>query len=193
MNEPGLLLSLGWLGFTLRRRLGLATSASPAPDNSAQAWPEVWVVSPGGVGTTALIHHIAKFRRTNAPDDSDGRKHLPKPPRLRAGDATRFVFVSGDVDQIVQSLARRGWLTAQAANLGVVLGVLTRGAVQRRSLVRAVKRQAQAWQTGAPGPVIYLDYAELWDAGPQLAGFLGIGDPAFQASFPRRRARTSRP
>lgn len=180
---PSVWESLGYLPFALRRRFLRPRLPDPLP--------EVWVVSPGGVGTTALMRHLERFRRINARDDSDGMKHLSRPPQLPVGADVRFLFISGPGQDVAQSLARRGWLEDQAANLGAPLAVVLRGRVQRRLFLRAVARQHAAW-TGVSRPdVLHLDYDALWDAAPQLAEFLGIADPAFVAEFPVRRSRSA--
>jgi hypothetical protein len=186
MNDsPNYWSTVGYIPYALRRRFGRPR----LPD----ALPQVWVVSPGGVGTTALMQHLERFRRLNARDDSDGLKHLPRPPRLPPGANVRFLFISGPAEDVANSLARRGWLEDQAANLGAPLAVVLRGAAQRRVFARAVARQHRAWTTPARADVLHIPYAALWDAGPRLAEFLGITDHAFVADFPRRRSRSSQP
>jgi len=179
---PGHRMTLGYLPFSLRRRFGRVDVPGVVP--------EVWVVSPGGVGTTALMKHIARFRRVNASDDSDQLKHLPQPPRLPQGVDVRFLFISGDEADIFRSLGRRGWLEDQAANLGAPLAVVLRGRMQRWALARAVRRQKRAWTEGAPPRTLHLDYAEVFEAGPRLAAFLDIADPAFLRDYPERMTRT---
>jgi hypothetical protein len=179
---PSYRTTIGYLPFALRRRFG--PIALPAD------LPEVWVVSPGGVGTTALMAHLERFRHINARDDSDGLKHLPRPPRLPADAQVRFLFISGPEAEVCASLARRGWLEDQAANLGAPLAILLRGSAQRRALSDAIRRQRRAWAGAPPERILHLDYGSLWEAGPRIASFLGIDDPAFVAEFPRRRSRT---
>jgi hypothetical protein len=180
---PSVLETLGYLPFALRRQFLRPRLPDPLP--------EVWVVSPGGVGTTALMQHLERFRRINARDDSDGLKHLPRPPQLPAGADVRFLFISGPGEDVAQSLARRGWLEDQAANLGAPLAVVLRGGVQRRLFLKAVARQHAAWTARPRRDVLHLGYDALWDAAPQLAAFLGISDPAFVAEFPVRRSRSA--
>jgi hypothetical protein len=183
--SPSYWSTIGYLPYAFRRRFGRPR----LPD----VLPQVWVVSPGGVGTTALMQHLERFRRLNARDDSDGLKHLPRPPRLPPGADVRFLFISGSAVDIANSLARRGWLEDQAANLGAPLAVILRGGWQRRAFGRAVAHQHRAWADGGHPHVLHLAYDDLWDAGPRLAGFLGITDPAFVAEFPQRRSRSPQP
>ncbi len=180
--DPGYWTKLGYLPFCLERRFGSA----PAP----AVLPEVWIVSPGGVGTTALMKHVGRFKRINAPDDSDQLKHLPRPPQLPNDADVRFLFISGNETDICRSLARRGWLEDQAANLGAPLALVLRGVMQKRALARAVRRQKRAWTTADLPRMLHLDYAEVFEAGPQLAAFLDITDPAFLRDYPQRRTRS---
>ena len=179
--------TIGYLPFALRRRYGPVALPRPLPT--------VWVVSPGGVGTTALMAHLERFRRVNARDDSDGLKHLPRPPPLPEGAEVRVLFISGPEisgpeAEVCASLARRGWCEDQAANPGAPLALLRRGRAQRRALSRAIRRQRRCWTQAAPARTLHLDYDKVWEAGPRIAAFLGIADPAFVAEFPHRRPRT---
>jgi hypothetical protein len=173
--------TIGYLPYALRRRFGYVRAPNAILD--------VWVVSPGGVGTTALMKHVSQFKRINAPDDSDSLKHLPRPLRLANEGDIRFLFISGPEDEIYNSLKRRGWLEDQAANLGAPLAVLLRGRMQKWALLRAVRRQRHAWEREAPKHMLSLDYRDLFEAGPTLAEYFGIADRAFVADYPQRKQR----
>ena len=44
--------------------------------------PKVLVISTGGVATTTLIKYLKLFSNVNCENDSDGLKHLIKPPEV---------------------------------------------------------------------------------------------------------------
>jgi hypothetical protein len=173
--------TLTYLPFALGRRFG--------PVRMRGDMPEVLIISPGGVATTTLILQVARFRRVNASDDSDGLKHLPRPPRRAQAGDLRHVFVTGPQEDIVRSIARRHWLEAQSANLGSPLGVVLRGRWQRAAFAAAVRRQYRNWTRAGLQHLLVLDYEKIWESAEQLAAFLGITEPEFLTSFPRRRDR----
>ena len=151
---------------------------------------EVAVVSPGGVGTSMLIDHIGKYRRVNCNDDRDHLKHAPRLPK-RLADELKVLFVHGDVDDIVRSIRRRGWIPRHGSKLGSIGSVLGLGEARPRALRRAVVRQID-WFKSHPHPnLLLIRYDELWDRTERLAEFLEISDPSFVAAFPPRRPRTS--
>lgn len=153
---------------------------------------DAWVVSPGGVGTTTLMRHLARFVTLNDPDDTDRLKHWPRPPRSRlAGSKTKVLFVSGEVETIAASIERRGWTHIQSAKLASVPGVLLRGKTQQDAFRRAVARQQDSWSSLDISNVMTLAYDSLWEAGPVLAVHFGVTDQRFVNEFPKRRKRES--
>ncbi len=153
---------------------------------------DVIVASPGGVGTTFLIEHLARFRRVNAPHDGDGLKHQPRPPLVGArARPLRFLFVTGELEQISASIARRGWLDRQGAKLGSVATLLAGGDAKRRAFERAVGRQRERWAEPSPDPILFISYDEIWDRVGEIADFLEITDQDFAATFPKRKPRTA--
>lgn len=138
--------------------------------------------------------HVADFVQVNDPDDRDGLKHLPFPPKWLNG-GMHVLFLTGNPSQIVASLERRGYRVRQAAKLGCVAAVLLPGASGRLFLRLAVERQMARWRAYAeahPDRVRVIPFEELWTRKQEIAAFLGIADPAFVESFPERRARESR-
>ena len=152
---------------------------------------EVLVVSTGGVGTTTLIEHLSKFVTVNDPDDIDGLKHSPL-PNLQA---TRTIYLYGDIRRSTQSLRRRGYEERTLAKLGAPFAILipdrirpdfflklaARGQIRR--FIRASKKDAFRF--------LVLTYEELFESAEEIAAFLKISDDTFVAEFPRRRPGTS--
>ncbi|WP_164100402.1 hypothetical protein [Candidatus Laterigemmans baculatus] len=153
---------------------------------------EGWIVSPGGVATTALLQHLSRFLTVNAVSDSDGLKHWPRPPQdWSALGGTRILFVSGDADVIYRSIRRRGWVEAQAAKLGCLTGVIARGDRQRRAFIAAVEAQKANWRAASSESLRFITYDTLWDSAEHLAAYFGIDDRRFVSEFPKQRARLS--
>ncbi len=167
-----------------RRRFG---SAPPFEQLDA------WVVSPGGVGTTALMSHVAAFLRVNELDDNDGLKHWPRPPLRRIEmSGTKVLFVTGDPAVICRSIKRRRWTATQAMKLGSLSAPLLSGWRQLRALHDAVEAQRKSWLALTSDRFRAIDYEAIWDSADMLADFFGVEDPAFVKDFPRRRSRLSR-
>lgn len=149
-----------------------------------------WIVSPGGVATTAIIQHLSQFIATNADSDSDGLKHWPHPPQdWGTLEGKRVLFVSGEADVIYQSIMRRGWIEVQSAKLGCLTGVMATGELQRRAFIAAVEAQQSRWKAIRSENFRVISYEQIWDAAESLAAFFGIDDPRFVSEFPKRRAR----
>jgi len=98
---------------------------------------ELIIVSPGGVGTTFLIRHLSKFRKTNCPYDSDGLKHRVVPPKKLGELDVRVIFVDGQNEDIYYSLKRRCWLEMQSAKLGVLKVNFTRDPEEKTYIFRS--------------------------------------------------------
>lgn len=147
------------------------------------------VISPGGVGTTMLIEHMAKYLRVNRNDDRDHLKHCPRLPG-RLPEDLRILFVYGNPDDIVTSIQRRGWLPRHGSKLGSIGSVIALGGARHDALRSAVIRQIDWFKTSTRPHLMLIRYEELWDKSDELAEFLGIADPSFVRDFPARRPRT---
>lgn len=168
----------------VRRKL----TSPPPPDR----WPNVLIVSPGGVATTMLIEHIGQFTVTNLPGDSDGLKHLPRPPRW-ASEIEKVIFVYGDRSEVYLSIKRRGWVGKQGAKLGSLLAATFPGAIARLAFITAVGKQIESWNHWCslhPERRLFLTYDEIWQSCEKIGDFCGIEDKNFVETFPRRENRT---
>lgn len=155
---------------------------------------EFLVVSPGGVGTTFLMKYLAGMLDINDPEDADHLKHWHKPPSGQAlADAPRMLFVTGDPDVIVASIARRGWLRHQSAKLGSFTGTVFSGHLQRKVFRKAVEAQIAAWTACTSDKLLIVAYDELWDRAGDIARHAGLDPETFVASFPPRKERKSVP
>lgn len=151
---------------------------------------DVIVVSPGGVGTTAIIRHLNKHVRVNFTSDSDGYKHMPTPPEDLDFRGERYIYIKGDAHQIYRSIRRRGWVDIQGAKLGSPMSVLTWGSYQERFFIRAVTRQIRAWSACEGPSVLMLDYDDVWDSADRIASFLAVDPVLFGEEFPERQKRS---
>ncbi len=152
---------------------------------------DAWIVSPGGVATTALLRHCERFLRVNDAADRDGLKHWPRPPPALRRHPIPTLFVSGRRDTIIASLERRHWLQNQALKLGSFRAIAPFESVIRAGLGSAIDRQRRAWAGSSLANVRVVDHEELWQRIPEIAAFLAIEDRAFVDEFPERRARRS--
>jgi len=170
----------------LIERLKLAWSRHPAWSGkfSNQNCPPVLIVSPGGVASTELMKHIARFVETNSPVDKDGLKHRIQPP----SNLSKAVLITGDPREVSSSLRRRGYVGIHSAKMGSTLGVLLRGNAQQTYFERLVLRQRQNFSHQSQECLV-LDYGEAFEACEKLAEFLEIPVDEFCSNYPRRRER----
>lgn len=153
---------------------------------------DAWIVSPGGVATTALMEHCAHFMTINDVSDKDGLKHWPRPPRnwaLLGGKQVLFLW--GNPEAIHKSIARRGWVEIQSCKLGSAMGVFAAGEHQRRAFIKAVESQQNSWLKLQRENFRAIHYEDIWDAANDLASFFDVADPRFVKQFPTRKARLS--
>lgn len=171
-------------------RIKLATSALArriAPRFVRQSY-DVVICSPGGVGTTFLMRHISKFRKTNDYFDEDSLKHLPTPP-LFLRKNPKMIFISGNSEQAMQSIIRRGWLSIQGAKLGCIRCALSGDTEKSRAAyIKAVHRQKENYEA-LQDKVLFLDFEDIWSRKEDVAHFLGIEEAEFLSDFPERRER----
>lgn len=151
---------------------------------------EGWVVSPGGVGTTFLMEYLSRFMVINDFHDNDGLKHWPRPPDgSTLAKAPQIVFVTGDVDVIAASIARRNWVATQSVKLGCIRGSLLTGDAQQHAFKQALEAQITSWMACDSDKVLTVAYDDLWDRAGDIGAHLGLDSARFAASFPARRPR----
>ena len=158
--------------------------------------PPVVVVSPGGVATTSLLTHLRKFIHCNDPDDLDDLKHLPFPISYRnARRQTKFIFITGNTEQIVASLKRRGWIANQGAKLGSPAAVVFKGRRAERALKNAIDKQKHRWTLASLSPsspdILVIEFEDLWMRISELQNFVNIESDEFAQTFPARKARAT--
>ena len=167
------------LGATLKKRQLILSGNLPVR-------LDVLVVGPGGSGSTELIEHISKYYFCNSPADSDGLKHLPTPPSLKV--AEKILFVHSEVEDIKNSLSRRGTLLIQLVKLwppGLPLKFK-----DRISLKYLAGLQATTFEKDSRFETLFVHYNDLFESGQRISEFLGNKD-GFVETFPKRRSRKS--
>lgn len=82
----------------------------------------IWIVSPGGVGSTYLISFLKSIGfNTNSPGDGDRIKHVPNPNNINRSTFAKFdkiIYLCGNPECSVRSHYRRGWAKVQSDKLG---------------------------------------------------------------------------
>ena len=154
---------------------------------------DVIICSPGGVATTMLLEHVAKYLRTNAVHDQDTLKHVPDPILYGLNDASgvRVLFVHGKPDQITRSIQRRGWIRIQGAKLGE-WRMLTSSRGRSITLFReAVERQIERFAAVPGKAMMSVRFNELWDRLEEIERFLGLDGTDFRETFPPRKGRAT--
>ena len=158
---------------------------------------DVVVVSYGGVGTTLLMKHLARFRKLNDPDDNDGWKHLTVPPITRRREV-RFIYVFGDPVDAAVSLFRRDYQYWQSMKLqrfhphppGPIVPSMSLIDYARMGVDRfQFERHFDNWSARyLVRPTLFLRYEKMWEHLDQVAEFLALPSDAF-ADFPPQRPR----
>lgn len=161
---------------------------------------EVVVVSFGGVGTTFLMEHLARYKKVNCSDDTDGLKHVSIPP-LSRNPELKLVYIFGDPRTAAISLFERKFHQAQYHKLQR-LDYTSPRPPSREMTVETYARQDRDllgfqqhftnWYRGYPAhrPIMFLRYERLHHNLDKLAEFLQL--PAeFVSSFPEMVSRKS--
>jgi len=136
------------------------------------------------------MDHLREFIEINSSADKDRLKHPRKPPRF----AKKIVYIYGDPDDTVRSLARRRSIENQSSKLGSVLGVFLPGHLKEWPFKRAVKNQIRRFTAASkknPGRILAVSYQHVFEEKKAIAAFAEITDPAFLAGFPTRKDRTT--
>ena len=147
------------------------------------------VVSPGGVATTTIIKHFERFMQVNDAGNRDLLKHRIKPPSGPSRDVPALL-ITGETDEIIQSLERRDYLPHQAIRLGSPLYFLVPKFWREKVLARSINRQRRLWMRRYPN-LLVLDYDEIWRNKEVIAQHFGIRDRKFIQQFPTRKKRSS--
>ena len=148
------------------------------------------VISPGGVASTSVMDHLAKYLTINDSGDRDGLKHRPRPPRSSRSDL-RVMLIIGPTDEIITSLEARGYLPHQAIRLGSWLYFLAPPGQRPRLLAKAIANQRRWWEQSSYR-VLVVHFDNLWTSKSKIAAMFDITDPKFLDEFPPRRQRNSR-
>lgn len=159
---------------------------------------EVVFASFGGVGTTFLMYHIAKYKQTNFPCDRDLLKHSPFPP-ISYNKNIRFVYVYGDPILATISLFRRKYHHWQIEKL-------TRYSSQDSSVVPETSLEEYAaskadlfqfrthfynwYDKYLVHPTMFIRYESIFDNIEPLINFLNLPKSAID-SFPAKKPRKS--
>jgi len=156
--------------------------------------PKFLVISPGGVGTTFLMAYIVKKIpgiSLNHIHDNDGFKHMANFPWLLSKH--KILYVNGDINDIVNSISRRGWVLQQSAKLGCsVCQLLWNDEHLERSFIRAIKRQMNYFKSRESSNLMVTNYEDLWLKAEDIAIFFEAPDVNdFCKNFPKRKSRFS--
>lgn len=147
---------------------------------------EVLIVGPGGCGSTTLLRHVSKYFNCNDPADKDGLKHLPAPPPPEL--AEKIIYVGGEVNDMKESLRRRGWILRQVLKLRPYPSMWKLGGSFNFEFLVQLQRGKFSELRGTP--VLFVHYNDLFESAQIISDFLGHKD-GFVSSFPKRQERKS--
>lgn len=155
--------------------------------------PDVVVISPGGVATTALISHLEKYVSVNHPHDFDGLKHLSLPKANWRRTRVIFIKATGpEVEKVIESLFNRKIDRAQILKLGgSICDTLLPERKRWLILRQLISNQREAFASTSSNQLT-VSSELLHKAAPEIARFLEITDERFPAEYPidSRRAVT---
>ncbi|MGA1393033.1 MAG: hypothetical protein ACO38W_07740, partial [Phycisphaerales bacterium] len=101
-----------------------------------------------------------------------------------------IIFIHGDVEDVVNSIRRRGWTARHGSKLASIEAVIASDPAQTEALRRAVERQIDWFKRCDHPRLLLIRYEDLWDRLDEISAFLGIDAEAFRAEFPPRHGRT---
>ena len=155
---------------------------------------QVCVVSSGGVATTFFMEFIGEHVAVNNPYDRDGLKHVACPPIFLGNK--KYIYIYGDPESILLSLARRGFLDYQVRKNGTfqtfeVIDTVEGYLSQNRDLLR-LRKSLQAWKRLASSNenVLVLHFSELWTRMQEWGELLNLSEQVMD-TFPAQKVRHS--
>ena len=149
---------------------------------------DVLVVSPGGVGTTALIDHCKNYLTINDRDNLDGLKHKIKPFKNFKKEL-KVIYIDGDSLDIYYSLKRRDYFQTQLLNFESLLGVISSRLVGVKKFEKLLKLHKQNWCNMTHENILFLNYENLFESSKKINSFLNIQESHFVETFPKRKKR----
>ena len=149
---------------------------------------DVLVVSPGGVGTTALIDHCKNYLTINDRDNLDGLKHKIKPFKNFKKEL-KVIYIDGDSLDIYYSLKRRDYFQTQLLNFESLLGVISSRLVGVKKFEKLLKLQKQNWCNMTHENILFLSYENLFESSKKINSFLNIQESHIVETFPKRKKR----
>lgn len=160
---------------------------------------EVMVSSPGGVGTSFLLTHLSKYKRTNNPSDKDRFKHIIFPP-LSHNKNIKYIYIFGSPIDSVISLFGRNFHFYHSAKI-VSFKNTVKPIPEEKTLEEYASEgtdrflfseQFNNWLTHSKFyPTLFLRYEKIWDNLETLYEFLEIPQEEI-TSFPQKKERKSK-
>lgn len=144
----------------------------------------VLVISPGGVGSTAVIRALSNLVSCNHDDDRDGLKHLPSPHCVPPEQ--RIIYIYDQSKAVLKSLRCRQITIPQRLKLQRSIRETNEFVLPMESLIDRQKRSF----LDRPN-TLCIKYDELFESSGQISTFIGVSLEALEKVFPKRRARIS--
>jgi len=140
---------------------------------------DVWIVSPGGSGSTDLILYLNQILKTNDPKDRDLIKHKNSIPRSLDNNV-KILFIYRDKKDVYDSLVRRGILRKQHYKLGAI-----KPFKNFKSFSKLYdKQKINFLNFNHKNRILYLKYPDFYNEKIKIIEFLGLPN-SFIDSFPK--------
>jgi hypothetical protein len=139
---------------------------------------DVWIVSPGGSGSTDLMLYLNKFFKTNSPKDQDLLKHKSSIPQCLDKNV-KILFVYRDKEEIYDSLVRRNILRKQNYKLGAIMPFKSYKLFSKLY----DKQNLNFFNFIHKNKILYLKYPDFYNDKTKIVKFLGLAN-SYIDSFP---------
>ena len=139
---------------------------------------DVWIVSPGGSGSTDLILYLNQILKTNDPKDGDLLKHKTSIPRYLDKNV-KILFIYRDKEDIYDSLVRRNILRKQNYKLGAIVPFKSFKLFSKLY----DKQKVNFFNFNHKNKILYLKYPDFYNDKTKIVQFLGLSN-FYIDSFP---------
>ena len=158
---------------------------------------DCWVVSPGGVGTTALIGFLKEHILLNHQHDEDGLKHSICPPK-NLNKKLKVIFVTGKEKEVINSLKRRfqpdgrSYFEHHFEKFESLAYLLNHNFKSEKRFIKLMQKQKQNWENNVEKEnFLITNYDVLFESGERIINFLNL-KKNIAKDFPKRSNRTTK-
>ena len=155
-----------------------------------------YVISPGGCGTVTLKNFLENYTISNNHIEKEYRifnsSHIIKPPKSFKKDKIKVIIIKRDLDDIYQSLKKRGFLRNSLIHYGDIfpymyINIFQNEELFKKKFLKYLRLFYSNWENYPPELKIVFEYEDLYTNKLNiniLEKFLNINDLSFRNKFP---------